>query len=203
MVTLRGSFVIKSWTVLIMLSMLITLSSASDWLEGGYVGSGNYGDVRQYFTDPIFYSTGGSYTSSDPAVRQMQASMDRQNTVPLGSLAKTPTIGSQAATAVQSGAAGSWRLELSDGRVIDLSLFQSGSRVFGGGRITSGQSVTGALASGTLSGYRLQLDVVPASGSELYAINMDISRLYLPGTYTAYGAYTPAKTGTVTVSKVA
>jgi hypothetical protein len=200
---LRGSFVIKSWTVLIMLSMLITLSSASDWLEGGYVGSGNYGEVRQYFTDPIFYSKGGSYTSSDPAVRQMQESMDRQSTVSLGSLAKTSTIGSQAATTVQSGAAGNWRLVLSDGRVIDLSLFQSGSRVFGGGRITSGQSVSGALASGTLSGYRLQLDVVPASGSELYALNMDISRLYLPGTYTAYGAYTTAKTGTLTVSRVA
>jgi hypothetical protein len=46
--------VIKSCAVLILLSTLIAVSHGSDWLEGGYVGSGNYGEVRQYFTDPIF-----------------------------------------------------------------------------------------------------------------------------------------------------
>jgi hypothetical protein len=30
--------------------------SAQDWLEGGYVGTPNYGEIRQYFTDPIFYT---------------------------------------------------------------------------------------------------------------------------------------------------
>lgn len=45
---------IKSCTAIILLSTLIAVSHGSDWLEGGYVGSGNYGEVRQYFTDPIF-----------------------------------------------------------------------------------------------------------------------------------------------------
>jgi hypothetical protein len=30
---------------------------ADDWLEGGYVGSPDHGEIRQYFTDPIFYSS--------------------------------------------------------------------------------------------------------------------------------------------------
>jgi hypothetical protein len=29
---------------------------AQDWLEGGYVGSADYGEMGQYFTDPIFYT---------------------------------------------------------------------------------------------------------------------------------------------------
>ena len=42
------------------LFLILTLFSmtalAQDWLEGGYVGSPNYGEIRQYFTDPIFYT---------------------------------------------------------------------------------------------------------------------------------------------------
>jgi hypothetical protein len=46
--------VIRSCTAIILLSTLIAVSHGSDWLMGGYVGSGNYGEVSQYFTDPIF-----------------------------------------------------------------------------------------------------------------------------------------------------
>jgi hypothetical protein len=38
--------------ILILFSMTVT---ASDWLEGGYVGSPDYGEIRKYFTDPIFF----------------------------------------------------------------------------------------------------------------------------------------------------
>ena len=31
-------------------------ASAAYWLEGGFVGSPDYGEIRQYFTDPIFYT---------------------------------------------------------------------------------------------------------------------------------------------------
>ncbi len=47
---------IKSCAAIILLSALIAVSYGSDWLEGGYVGSGNYGEARQYFTDPIFHA---------------------------------------------------------------------------------------------------------------------------------------------------
>ncbi|OPY52989.1 MAG: hypothetical protein A4E49_01646 [Methanosaeta sp. PtaU1.Bin112] len=42
--------------------MLITLvlfsmtAMAQEWLEGGYVGFTNNGEIRQYFTDPIFFT---------------------------------------------------------------------------------------------------------------------------------------------------
>lgn len=68
---------IKVFSILAFLVVLVAASSAADWLEGGSVGRGNYGEVRQYFIDPIFYSSGSHYTSSDPAIRQMETSMDR------------------------------------------------------------------------------------------------------------------------------
>lgn len=46
---------IRSCSAVILFGMLIAVSYGSDWLEGGYVGSGDYGEVRQYFTDPIFH----------------------------------------------------------------------------------------------------------------------------------------------------
>jgi hypothetical protein len=46
--------------------LLIGLGSGQDWLEEGFVRSGDYGDMRQYFMDPIFFSPGSSYVSSGP-----------------------------------------------------------------------------------------------------------------------------------------
>lgn len=43
----------KACAMLFLFSMLTTTSA--DWLEGGYVGSPNYAEIRPYFTDPIFY----------------------------------------------------------------------------------------------------------------------------------------------------
>jgi hypothetical protein len=42
---------------LFLILALFSMSAiAQDWLEGGYVGSPDYGEIRQYFTDPIFYT---------------------------------------------------------------------------------------------------------------------------------------------------
>lgn len=166
------------------------------------MGSGNYGDVRQYFTDPIFYSKSGGYSSSDPAVRQMQDSMDRSSRfAPLGSLTGKSATGTPLG-ATWANAAGNWHLELSDGRVIDLILIQSGSRVFGRGSIASGRSSIWALASGSVTGSNLALDVVSATGTELYAITLDTVRLHLPGSYTAFEGYSEPKRGTVKASRI-
>ncbi|MDD1758338.1 MAG: hypothetical protein LUQ22_06360 [Methanotrichaceae archaeon] len=40
--------------LLISLCIMGATAVAGDWLGGGYVGSPNYGEIRQYFTDPIF-----------------------------------------------------------------------------------------------------------------------------------------------------
>jgi hypothetical protein len=39
--------------IIILLSMT---AISQEWLEGGYVGSPDYGEIRQYFTDPIFFT---------------------------------------------------------------------------------------------------------------------------------------------------
>lgn len=200
--------------------MLTAASCAADWLEGGSVGRGDYGEIRQHFTDPIFYSTSSShYTSSDPAIRQMEESMDRyssryaslgstkaKSTIGKSTIDKS-TIGKSAVSASAIGkqpvnAAGSWHLELSDGTSMDLDLHQSGARVFGVGGMTSSTAVQWAVASGDVTGNSLSLEVVPASGTTLYAISLDTSRLHLPGSYTAFRAAAAQSSGNVKASRV-
>jgi hypothetical protein len=48
---------IRRHILMIGLSLFCATAFAGDWLEGGYVGSPDYGEIRQYFTDPIFYSS--------------------------------------------------------------------------------------------------------------------------------------------------
>jgi len=82
---------IRVYGALSLLVVLIAASSGQDYLEGGYVGGGDYSDIGQYFTDPIFYSHSGNYVSSDPAIREMQESMDRYgDSLALGSAAAKP-----------------------------------------------------------------------------------------------------------------
>jgi len=48
---------IRKHILMIALSLLCATAFAEDWLGGGYVGSPNHAEIRQYFTDPIFYSS--------------------------------------------------------------------------------------------------------------------------------------------------
>ena len=80
--------------------LLIGFGSGQDWLEGGFVRSGDYGDMRQYFMDPIFFSPGGSYASSGPFISPMGGN---KNVVLLGSQAKWARWAEQAETADHAG----------------------------------------------------------------------------------------------------
>ena len=42
--------------LILIIALLSMTASGADWLEGGFVGSANYGEIRQYFTDPIFFT---------------------------------------------------------------------------------------------------------------------------------------------------
>jgi len=46
----------KTVFLLMFLGLFSSMAIADDWLEGGYVGSSNYGEIGKYFTDPIFYT---------------------------------------------------------------------------------------------------------------------------------------------------
>jgi hypothetical protein len=195
----------KACSIYAVLAILLTGVASADWLEGGYVGSGGSSENEQYFGDPIFTSPAGSYLSSDPALREMQVSLDRPLTV--GSVVSRPAASKKTATtaatastktaALTTNAAGRWSLALSEGKTIYLELYRSGSRIFGRGSMTQGQTTYGALASGTESGASVVVDVVPEIGTELYSIKFDLNRLHLSSAYTAYRAGAQPASGTV------
>jgi hypothetical protein len=215
-------YVIKVFGFLAMLLILVLPCSAQDYLEGGYAGSYT-GDIGQYFTDPIFRSPSSSYVSPDPAVRGMQESLDRP-IAPVGSSVSKTTkgistgspvrryttgrsttgisTGKTPATVLPVGAAGRWSMQLSDGRSIYLELYQSGARLFGRGSITLGKTTQGALASGSVSGNKMTLDLIPESGTELYSMSPDMSRLDLASKYTVYKYGAQPGYGTVKASKL-
>ena len=137
----QGEVMIKISGFLCLLLVLVLPSGAQDFLDGGYVSSGDNGDMGQYFADPIFRSPSSSYVSPDPAVRGMQESLDR----PMASIGSTVPrtkagiyTGKTVAKTSLIGAAGRWNMQLSDGRSIYLELYQSGARFFGRGSITLG-----------------------------------------------------------------
>ena len=97
--------------------------------------------------------------------------------------------------------AGTWRLNLSDGESIELALQQSGSAIFGKGTIANETASEAVFGSGSVSGSSLNLEVVPESAKELYAISVDISSLPYEGTYVVFQADSGLQTGTLTASK--
>jgi len=182
--------------IFVVSAVLLTAIGCADWLEGGYVSSGGSSEMAQYFTDPIFTSPAGSYQSSDPALREMQISMDRPLT--LGSVVSRPATSKKTATstAQTTTAAGGWSLTLSEGKTIYLELYQSGSRIFGLGSMTQGQTTYGVLASGTVSGAAVVMDVVPQTGTELYSIKFNLNKLHLSSAYKVYRAGAQPASGT-------
>lgn len=92
---------------------------------------------------------------------------------------------------------GSWDMELDNGVKIDLNLSQSGNIVFGEGKVLSGAAIQWAAASGSISGNILGLDVVPADGSKLYALSLDLGGQTSAKTYHIFSANTQTVSGTV------
>lgn len=194
----------------IWLLIILSVASGQDYLEGGYVRSGGYGDMGQYFKDPIFYSSGSHYTSPDPSISEMQSSMDRYaESAELGSLAgktamnKATTIGKAAMSRAAADVAGRWHLELSAGDTIDLDLYQVGKRIFGQGNIGSGMTSQEVSASGSISGSSMTLDIVADGGVVLYSASLDISRLHLASPYTVFWAGGKTAAGTLRAFRAA
>lgn len=186
---------IKIQEALVFLTVLVAVSQGQDYLGGGYVDSGN-GEIGQYFTDPIFSSPGGHYVSPDPAVRGMQGSMDMtRHSATVGYTGAKPVINKVTPSIATTNAVGSWHLELTDGVSIDLALHQSGTVVFGQGSVTSATTSQWAASNGVISGNSLRLAVVPASGTALYIVSLDIVRPSLGGSFTAFNADGQTKSG--------
>jgi len=186
----------------IMAILLITIGGSADWLEGGYVRSGGSSEMAQYFTDPIFKSPASSYQSSGLALSKTHASMDRS--LRLGYVASRPATSQKTVSAPtqDTTAASRWSLALSEGKTIYLELYLSGSRIFGVGSMTQGQTTYGASASGTVSGATVAMDVVPQTGTELYSIIFDLTKLHLPSAYTVHRAGALHASGTARIIRM-
>lgn len=184
---------IRTFAALILFGLLMATSQGSDWLGGGYVKSGGSAGMKQYFTDPIFVSPSGHYLSSDPSIRQMQISLDMPRPSATAGLTQpAQTAASGAATGAVGpsylNAAGRWQIDLADGTAFDLNLYQSGNMVFGKGRWTRPPASGGATATGEIYGSSLRISALPDSGTELYGITIDLSRMPYTGSYAIFRA---------------
>ncbi len=183
---------IKACVALVFLTILIAVSQGQDYLDGGYVDSGN-GEIGQYFTDPIFSSPSGHYASPVPTRRSAT----------LGAAVAKQATSKVIPSVTTSNAAGGWHLELTDGISIDLVLHQSGTVIFGQGSVTSGTTSQWAASNGVISGNSLRLAVVPASGTALYVVSLDIVRPSLGGSFTAFKADGQTKSGAARGNRMA
>jgi hypothetical protein len=187
---------------LVFLTILIAVSQGQDYLGGGYVDNGN-GEVGQYFTDPMFSPSGGHYLSPDPAVRGMQESIDMPRySATLGAAVAKRATSKFTPSIATANASGNWHMELSDGIAIDMVLHQSGTVIFGQGSVTSGTASQWATSNGVISGNNLRLAVVPASGTALYVVSLDIVRPSLGGSFNALKADGQTKAGAARANRM-
>ena len=142
--------------------------------------------VLSCFSSLVEAQSNPHYMAADPAIKEMLISMDMPR-----------YTGSVPAENID----GNWQLVLTDGKRIELALLQSGSAVFGKGNMTIGTIPQGAFASGSVSGSSLNLEIVPESGTELYAISVDISSLPFEGAYIVFLADIAPLRGTLRASK--
>jgi len=134
----------------------------------------------------------------DPVARQLLESMDAPaQPEAVESDSAVLNTGLPSANTASRSITGEWHLELENGEYINLALSQSGSMVFGSGNVTSSAFTQMAAASGSLSGDILKLNVVPADGTKLYALSLDLSGQTPAKTYSIYSADTATLSGTV------
>lgn len=142
--------------------------------------------VLSCFLSMVEAQSNPHYTVTDPAINEMLMALDMPR-----------YTGSVPAVNI----AGNWQLTLSDGKYIELALLQSGIAVFGKGKMAIGTVSQEAFAGGSISGNNLRLEVVPESGTELYAVSVDISRLPFAGTYVVFTAGSAPQRGTLRAGK--
>jgi len=172
----------KILAVLIVSCALAVAANCDEWPDFGKT-SGGFGEVEEHFTDSVF-DTQNSGNVAEAAA--MMGNATEEQSEASRSVKPSAALGEATSSDVPASAAGSWRLELTDDTSIDLVLHQSGSVVFGSGKVSKGINSTTATASGAISGPTLNLDIVTALGDELYSISLDFAALPATGTYNLF-----------------
>lgn len=149
-----------------------------DWMNPSDSGTNNAvkQDLKETMQSDIFNTNphSGAIGSSNKATVMISA----KNTKLPGSKSTTDSI------------AGSIDLTLTDSlsRSVDITLIQSGDVVFGRGSMTSGGMTQDVAATGSLSGGKLNLDLLSMNDVVLFKASMDISGKSLSGSYSAFSS---------------
>lgn len=100
---------------------------------------------------------------------------------------------------VIANASGTWSLQLNDSvqRDVSLALFQEGSSIFGSGSLREGNSTSQVMASGTLQGDLLSLDLTTQQPITLYKLLLNMSDDEVSGKYSAISSGGDKWTGQV------
>ncbi len=100
---------------------------------------------------------------------------------------------------VIANASGTWSLQLNDSmqRDVSLTLFQEGSSIFGSGSLREGNSTSQVMASGTLQGDLLSLDLTTQQPITLYKLLLNLSDDEVSGKYSAISSGGDKWTGQV------
>jgi len=141
----------------------------------------------------------GNELSSGATNPQEARSQDQNQTV------ATPTVANanlQAKPAISSELAivsGSWSFELNDSasRKAILTVFQNGDTIYGTGNLNlDANTAMIAVASGTVTGDQVNLDIVSLGKVSLYRISMIVNGDSATGSYTAFSPGLSPATGT-------
>ena len=94
---------------------------------------------------------------------------------------------------------GNWSLEIADNvsRNATLTLFQNGDTVFGKGSIREDNNTLTVAAGGSITGDKLDLDLITLERMGLYRLSMTVSEDSAIGSYTAFGTIGSPSTGPV------
>ncbi|MDD1759974.1 MAG: hypothetical protein LUQ44_05155, partial [Methanothrix sp.] len=100
---------------------------------------------------------------------------------------------------VMANASGTWSLRLTDSiqRDVSLSLFQEGASIFGSGSLRENNSTNQVMASGTLQGDLLSLDLTTQQPITLYKLLLNMSNDDASGKYSAISSGGDKWTGQV------
>lgn len=142
----------------------------------------------------------GSNSSSETSTPQQARNQEQiQNPTAEPTVTNSTVPVQSNPTPETTAASGGWSLVLNDStsRTAALTLFQDGDTVYGTGNLNLDANTTMiAAASGTISGDKLNLDIVSLGKVSLYRISMILSGNSATGSYTAFNPSSASTTGT-------
>ncbi len=149
----------------------------------------------------ILSESSGNELSSGASTPQQASSQELNQSVTSQPNATNATALAQPETPMQLAViSGSWSLELNDSmpHKAALAIFQNSDAVYGTGKINlDANTVMTAAASGTVTGDKVNLDIVSFGKVSLYRIIMTVSGNSATGSYTAFSPGAGSTTGTI------